>query len=84
MLANPGKGFWNFQTMVGDFMGLPKNLTPKLIKELNDACKAFSAVCNCECDDVGWCDTCWVIAGGGTLLDLPMDIQIGGEQNEEG
>lgn len=62
-------------------MGLPKNLTPKLIGELNDACKAFSAVCNCECDDVGWCDTCWTIAGGGSLLDAPFDIMIGGDLN---
>lgn len=63
-------------------MGLPKNLTPKLIKDLNDACKAFSAVCDCACDDVGWCDSCWVAAVGGSFLELPTEIKIGGDPDD--
>lgn len=41
---------------------LPNTLTPKLIKTLNVACDTFSEVCNCVCDDVGWCQACWVFA----------------------
>lgn len=46
-------------------MSLPKTLTPKLIKELNKACEVFMDLCDCECDNVGWCDACWIVVGGG-------------------
>ena len=51
-------------------MSLPKTLTPKLIKELNEACSAFRKARDkdCDCDDVGWCEACWIMAGGGLLL----------------
>ena len=41
-------------------MALPKVLSSSLIGKLNKACEAFQQVCNCECDDVGWCDACWI------------------------
>jgi len=53
-------------------MTLSKTLTPKLIQDLNQACDVFSQVCSCECDDVGWCDSCWNTVGGGSGLG-PME-----------
>ena len=51
-------------------MTLPKTLTPSLIAKLNEACEVFRKARGpeCDCDEVGWCDACWLMAGGGSLL----------------
>lgn len=41
---------------------LPKTMSKALIGKLNDACSIFSQVCDMECDNIGWCDACWVAA----------------------
>lgn len=42
---------------------LPKTMSDSLIRKLNDACEAFRLVCSHSCDDLGWCDACWIAAG---------------------
>lgn len=42
---------------------LPKTMSESLIKKLNEACKTFSQACGKECDDVGWCEACWIFVG---------------------
>lgn len=46
-------------------MSLPKTMTPSLVKKLNVACNTFKQVCDESCDKLGWCDACWIAAGGG-------------------
>lgn len=67
-------------------MSLPKNLTPSLIRKLNDACKVFRQARGpeCDCDEVGWCDPCWIMAGGGSLLFDEMEGEDGQEAQGEG
>lgn len=46
-------------------MPLPKTMSDSLIKRLNEACAAFVDVCDRErdCDDLGWCEACWIASG---------------------
>jgi hypothetical protein len=49
-------------------MAIPKNVTPKLVRELNAACKAISEALPEECADcmkVGWCGAVWVTVMAG-------------------
>lgn len=64
-------------------MSLPKTLTPKLIGKLNEVCESFRRVqCENECDDVGWCDACWIVVGGGYELQMKT-CQPGQEYKDE-
>lgn len=45
-------------------MSLPKTLSDSLVARLNSACTAFQGSCDLQCDDVGWCQACWIAAGG--------------------
>ena len=68
-------------------MGLPKNLTPRLIGELNLACdriieeererEGFNSSQCYECIDAGWCEACWQIVTDGRG-------RIGGELERKG
>lgn len=47
-------------------MGLPANMTPKLIAQLNEECETIRDTCpqvyGCydgRCIWAGWCDECW-------------------------
>lgn len=33
-----------------------------LIKRLNDACAVLSCACDKSCDNIGWCEACWITA----------------------
>ena len=46
-------------------MGLPMTMTDALIRRLEKACLDFQGVCTGECDNLGWCEACWIAAGGG-------------------
>lgn len=46
-------------------MSLPMTMTDALIRRLEKACWDFQGICNGECDNLGWCDACWIAAGGG-------------------
>lgn len=54
-------------------MPLPKNLSDSLIKKLNEACEVFNKTCNYGCDDLGWCDACWIAAGSEKRKDGDTD-----------
>lgn len=43
-------------------MSLPKSLSDSLVKKLNAACSTFSGICDQTCDNIGWCETCWIAA----------------------
>jgi hypothetical protein len=42
-------------------MALSKTFTNSLIKKLNKACETFRPVCDQECENLGWCQSCWVV-----------------------
>lgn len=44
---------------------LPKTMSDSLIRKLNEACASFVDVCDKErdCDNLGWCEACWIAAG---------------------
>lgn len=52
-----------------------KNLTPRLIRELNLACdrifeeeqakEGFTSSECCDCIGVGWCEACWQLVANG-------------------
>jgi hypothetical protein len=56
-------------------MGLPKHLSDKLIKDLNDACNVFSKACNGHCHDLGWCEACWIVASAKRKVEDGKDKQ---------
>ena len=33
-----------------------------MVKRLNNACAVLSQACDRSCDNIGWCDACWIIA----------------------
>lgn len=48
---------------------LPKNMSESLVRKLNDACDVFSEVCAGDCDNIGWCETCWIVVESGSPAD---------------
>ena len=65
MLSDTRERLPNIQAVVT--MGLPKTLSDSLIAKLNSACDAFSRVCGHECEELGWCEACWIAAGSGRM-----------------
>ena len=33
-----------------------------MVKRLNEACVVLSQACDHSCDNIGWCDSCWIVA----------------------
>lgn len=33
-----------------------------MVKRLNNACAVLSQACDRSCDNIGWCDSCWIVA----------------------
>ena len=55
-----------------------QNLSDEKINRLNSACQAFQGSCDLECDKIGWCDACWIAAGGGEpLVGIAVEIEEG-------
>lgn len=45
-------------------MSLPKTMSESLINKLNKVCYSFGKLCDESCDNIGWCEACWIAVGG--------------------
>lgn len=65
---------------------LPKTLSDSLIRKLNAACASFVDVCDkdWDCDSLGWCQTCWILAGSDRDVPEPPDRFQGIHGDEPG
>lgn len=67
-------------------MGLPKNMTPALIRKLNQTCKQIREglpdVC-ADCIEIGWCAAVWVTVAGDGNDKIVGNLESGGLDDGE-